>query len=109
MYCGSERSSVNTHDTNSHSIDPHLRSEHFSAIMNTGHPKENIFDIKSSPVVIEDDVWLGFNSTVLKGVKIGKGSIVAACSVVTKDVPPNVIVAGNPAKLVRSISTKSEL
>ena len=72
--------------------------------MSTGHPKENIFDIKASPVVIDDDVWIGFNCTILKGVKIGKGSVIAACSVVTKDVPPNVIVAGNPAKIVKSIT-----
>lgn len=94
---------VNIHDTNSHSINADLRSQHFYAIMTTGHPKENIFDIKASPVVINDDVWVGFNSTILKGVKIGKGSVIAACSVVTKDVPPNVIVAGNPAKILKNI------
>jgi maltose O-acetyltransferase len=94
---------VNIHDTDSHSINTELRSQHFYAIMSTGHPKENIFDIKASPVVIDDDVWIGFNSTILKGVKIGKGSIIAACSVVTKDVPPNVIVAGNPAKVIREL------
>ena len=94
---------VNIHDTNSHSIDASYRSQHFSAMMTTGHPKENIFDIKASPVLIEDDVWIGFNSTILKGVKIGKGSVIAACSVVTKDVPSNVIVAGNPAKIVKTI------
>ena len=95
---------VNIHDTDSHSINTELRSQHFYTIMSTGHPKENIFDIKASPVVIDDDVWIGFNSTILKGVKIGKGSVIAACSVVTKDVPPNVIVAGNPAKIVKSIT-----
>lgn len=95
---------TNIHDTDSHSINAELRSHHFYAIMSTGHPKENIFDIKASPVVIDDDVWIGFNSTILKGVKIGKGSVIAACSVVTKDVPPNVIVAGNPAKIVKSIT-----
>ncbi|PZO38699.1 MAG: acyltransferase [Pseudanabaena frigida] len=94
---------VNIHDTNSHSTDAYLRSQHFSSIMSTGHLKENIFDIKASPVVIEDDVWIGFNSTVLKGVKIGRGSIIAACSVVTKDIPPNVVVAGNPSKIIKTI------
>jgi acetyltransferase-like isoleucine patch superfamily enzyme len=52
-------------------------------------------------VILEDDVWLGANSTILPGVKIGSGSIVAAGSVVTKDVPPNVIVAGVPARIIR--------
>jgi serine acetyltransferase len=48
-------------------------------------------------------VWLGDRSTVLKGVSIGDNSIVAASSVVTKDVPANVIVAGNPAVVVRDL------
>lgn len=51
--------------------------------------------------IIEDDVWIGTNSTILPGVRIGKGSIVAAGSVVTKDIPSNVIVAGVPARIVR--------
>lgn len=54
----------------------------------------------NSCVVIEDDVWLGYGSIVLSGVKVGKGSIVAAGAVVTKDVSPYVIVAGNPARVV---------
>jgi acetyltransferase-like isoleucine patch superfamily enzyme len=94
---------VNIHDTNSHSIDAYLRSQHIAKIMSTGHPKENIFDIKASSVVIKDDVWIGFNSTILKGVTIGERSVIAACSVVTKDVPSNVIVAGNPAKIIKTI------
>lgn len=52
-------------------------------------------------VIVEDDVWIGFGSTVLSGVTIGKGAIIGACSVVTKDVPPFAIVCGNPAKIVR--------
>ncbi len=95
---------VNIHDTNSHSIDPIPRYNHFLVIMSTGHPTTNDFDIQSESILIEDDVWIGFNSTILKGVKIGKGSIVAACSVVTKNVPEFVIVAGNPAKVVKEIN-----
>ena len=52
----------------------------------------------SEPVVIEDEVWIGFNATILKGVKIGKGAIVQPGSVVLKDVLPGQIVQGNPAK-----------
>lgn len=52
-------------------------------------------------VVIEDDVWVGANATILPGVTIGRGSIVAAASVVTKDVPPYTIVAGCPARVKR--------
>ena len=55
------------------------------------------------PVVIEDNVWIGEYSTILKGVTIGRGSIVGCHSVVTKDVPPYSIVAGNPAKVVKKI------
>lgn len=55
------------------------------------------------PVRIENKVWIGFNSIVLKGVTIGEGAIVGAGSVVTKDVPPYTIVAGNPAIIIREI------
>lgn len=55
------------------------------------------------PVTIKDNVWLGDNCTVLKGVTIGENSIVAAQAVVTRDVPANVVVAGNPAKVVKEL------
>ncbi|KAI5474787.1 hypothetical protein MNV49_002477 [Pseudohyphozyma bogoriensis] len=53
------------------------------------------------PITIEEDCWLCGNVTVLQGVTIGRGSTVAACSVVTKDVEPYTVVAGNPAKFVK--------
>jgi acetyltransferase-like isoleucine patch superfamily enzyme len=56
----------------------------------------------SKGIIIEDNVWLGQYSRVIKGVRIGKNSIVASNAVVTKDVPPNSIVAGNPAKIVKT-------
>lgn len=56
-----------------------------------------------SPVVIGDRVWIGFNAIVLKGVTIGEGAIVGAGSVVTCDVPPHTIVAGNPARVIREL------
>ena len=55
----------------------------------------------TKPVIIEDDVWIGTRVTILKGVTVGKGAIIGACSVVTKDVPPHSIVVGNPAKVVK--------
>jgi acetyltransferase-like isoleucine patch superfamily enzyme len=55
----------------------------------------------SKPIIIDDDVFSGARSIILKGVKIGKGSVVGAGSVVTKDVPSFCIVAGNPAKTVK--------
>ncbi len=56
----------------------------------------------SAPVVIEDGVFIGMHALVLKGVHIGADSVIGAGSVVTKDVPPGVIVAGNPARVVRA-------
>lgn len=57
--------------------------------------------IRSAPIVIEDRVWIGCRSIVLAGVTIGKGSIVGAGSVVTRNVPPGMLVAGNPARVIR--------
>ena len=57
--------------------------------------------IAKAPIVIEDDVWLGANSTILKGVRIGKGSVVGAGAVVTRDVSPYVVVVGVPARIIK--------
>jgi acetyltransferase-like isoleucine patch superfamily enzyme len=58
----------------------------------------------ASPIVIEDDVWLGAQVTILKGVHIGRGAVVAAGAVVTKDVPPFTLVGGVPAKIIRTLT-----
>jgi acetyltransferase-like isoleucine patch superfamily enzyme len=55
------------------------------------------------PVIIGDNVWLGVNATVLKGVTIGENSVIGAGSVVTGDIPPDVIAAGNPCRVLRSV------
>lgn len=55
------------------------------------------------PVIIEDNVWLGEGVKVLKGVRIGKNSVIGAGSVVTKCIPPNVVAAGNPCKVIKEI------
>lgn len=52
-------------------------------------------------IIIEDDVWIGMSAMILSGVKVGKGAIIAAGSVVTKDVSPYTIVGGNPAKVIK--------
>jgi acetyltransferase-like isoleucine patch superfamily enzyme len=62
----------------------------------------------TAKVIIEDDCWIGANAVITAGVRIGKHSIVAAGSVVTKDVPPNSIVAGNPAKLVKQYNLENK-
>ena len=59
---------------------------------------------ETSPIVIHDNVWVGMNALILKGVEIGCNSVVAAHSVVTKDVPANVLVAGNPAKVIKTLT-----
>lgn len=59
---------------------------------------------KPRPILIKNNVWLGVNVTVLKGVTIGENSVIGANSVVTKDVPSNVIAAGNPCEIIKSIS-----
>ena len=64
--------------------------------------------ICKGPVVIEDDCWLGFNCEILSGVHIGKHSIVAARAVVTKNVPPYSIVAGNPARVVKKFNFENQ-
>jgi acetyltransferase-like isoleucine patch superfamily enzyme len=55
----------------------------------------------SAPIVIEDNVWIGANTIILSGVRIGNGSIITANSVVTKDIPPKVIAGGNPAEIIK--------
>jgi acetyltransferase-like isoleucine patch superfamily enzyme len=76
-------------------------------LLEGGYPevarRKNWDVVPMAPVVIGDKVWVGFNSIILKGVCIGEGAVVAAGSVVTKDVPPYCIFAGNPAKIVREL------
>jgi acetyltransferase-like isoleucine patch superfamily enzyme len=59
--------------------------------------------LKTAPVIIEDNVWIGMNAVILKGVAIGENSVVAAGAVVSKSVPANVVVAGNPAVIVKQL------
>ncbi|WP_291587857.1 DapH/DapD/GlmU-related protein [Bacteroides sp.] len=86
-------------DNNNHSVNPIDRK-----IMNSvdySSPYRSWKYTVSKPIVVCDNVWIGRNSVINKGVTIGENSIVAACSVVTKNVPANCIVAGNPAKVVK--------
>ena len=57
--------------------------------------------IKKGNIIVGNDVWIGYGATILEGVELGDGSVVAASSVITKNVPPYAIVAGNPAKVIR--------
>lgn len=82
------------HDSNSHPIDAKRRFEQTKAVLKTGHPKKNP-GIKSAPIKIGDDVWIGFGATILKGASIGDRAVIGAGSIIKSDVPPDTIV---PAK-----------
>lgn len=76
-----------------------------------GHPiwpPEDRWEKKgpSSPVIIENDVWIGMNCIILKGVTIGSGSVIAAGSIVIKDVDSNSVYAGNPAQKIKNLGDK---
>jgi acetyltransferase-like isoleucine patch superfamily enzyme len=92
---------VDIHDSDGHPLDRMERRRDVQAIFRGGYriPTQTA----SSPVVIEDDAWICLKATILKGVTIGRGAIVAAGAVVTKDVPPLTIVAGNPATVVTTL------
>ena len=62
-----------------------------------------------SKTIVEDDVWIGYGSTIMSGVKIGRGSIIAAGSIVTKEILPYSIVGGNPAKKITERFTSKEI
>ena len=64
---------------------------------------------KDQKIIIEDDVWIGFGAVVFTGVKVHRGAIVAAGSIVTHDVPAYAIVAGNPARVVGQRFTEEEI
>lgn len=77
------------------------------SLITTGHsldPSERRAVTIGKPIVIERNVWIAAGATVIGGVTIGKNSVVAAGSVVTKDVPPNTLVGGNPARMIRSLA-----
>lgn len=74
--------------------------------LNHDQDPENRSATIAKPVVINDNVWIGIGATICPGVTVGRGSIVAAGAVVTKDVPENTVVGGNPAKIIKTIETE---
>ncbi len=87
-------------DHNSHAIQFSLRKNDVLEWMKS---KKDWKYVEQKEIVICDKSWIGFDSIILKGVKVGEGGIVGAGSVVTKDVPPWTIVGGNPARIIREI------
>lgn len=87
-------------DHHSHSVE---WSERRMDVQNWYQGKKDWSRVKVAPCVIEDRAWIGFNAIVLSGVRIGCNAVVGAGTVVTKDVPPYTIVAGNPARIIREL------
>jgi maltose O-acetyltransferase len=96
---------VTIYDTDAHSLNHTLRHQEFVevVVLNNLIKDAKELDVKSAPVSIEDHVWIGFNAAILKGVTIGKGAIIGASSVVTKDVEAFTVVVGNPAKVIKKL------
>ena len=88
---------VQVFDNVTHPVDAHQRAQHYRAIL-AGEPSAAI--IPAARIVIERNAWIGMNSIIMRGVRIGARSIVAAGSVVVDDVPIDTTVAGNPARPV---------
>lgn len=78
-----------------------------SVITDTDWHETILFSSSPEPVIIHDHVWLGLNTVVLKGVEIGKNSVIGANSVVVKDIPENVIAAGNPCRVIKQITLQN--
>jgi acetyltransferase-like isoleucine patch superfamily enzyme len=93
---------VNIIDTTSHSLDAKLRFAQTQAIFTAGHPKADP-GLNSSAIKIGNDVWISFGASIMRGVTIGEGAVIGACSVVTKDVAPYTVVAGNPARFIKNL------
>ena len=94
--------SVNVFDNLTHPIKAAERHAQFREIAKAGHPRA--ISLGERPIRIEDDAWIGAGAFVLRGVTIGTGAIVAAGAVVTKDIAPYCLVAGNPATFMRELS-----
>ena len=93
-------------DTNAHEMDFQERKErHISFLLNGHHSTKA--SIQTKPIFIHNSAWINFGAIILKGVTIGRGAIIAAGAVVTKDVEPFTVVAGNPARVVKILSEQA--
>ena len=84
---------MRVHDNDGHPLDPEKRRNSLP-----------ITPADASPVKIEDNVWIGARATILKGVTLGRNSVIGTGAVVTRDVPSDAIVAGNPAREVGKLA-----
>ncbi len=81
---------VMIHDTNSHPLCERARFKQTKSIFRTGHPAT--VDVRTAPITIGNDVWIGANSLIGKGVSIGDRSIIGACCCILSNVPPDVVI-----------------
>lgn len=93
---------VNIFDSLTHPLNANSRHEQFRSIMSSGHPTD--LDLGEKPVKIDNDVWIGAGASVLRGVTLGEGAVIGTGAVVSKDVPPFTVVAGNPATVIRELT-----
>jgi acetyltransferase-like isoleucine patch superfamily enzyme len=89
-------------DSDFHPIAPAQRQQDAIACSPIAGVNDRRPHVATSPVVIEDDVWIGPCVTILKGVRIGRGAVIEAGSLVTRDIPPNAYVIGNPARIMEA-------
>lgn len=90
---------VNIIDNITHPINAAERHADFVHIITKGFSEDA--KLNEAEIIIEDDVWIGFNATIMKGVTIGKGAIIGACSLITKNVPPYAVIVGNPPRIIK--------
>lgn len=91
-------------DSNSHPTSPATRRSTLREFAKTRLNVERLDETACAPIEIQSNAWIGFNSIILKGVTVGRGSIVACGSIVTSDVPPFSVAAGNPARVVKALT-----
>ena len=92
-------------DHDSHSVNWQERRDD---VVEWANGQKNWKHVAHAPVVVRDKAWIGFNVSVLKGVTIGEGAVIGACSVVTRDIPRYALAAGNPAKVVGSLTASMD-
>ncbi len=93
---------VNIIDTNSHELNAQKRAKGYQNLVEIGH-SSNKGEIETAKIQIDNHAWISFGASILKGVHVGEGAIVGAGSVVTKDVKPYTLVAGNPAQFIKNL------
>lgn len=98
----------NIFDNDTHPVDYMQRRQDADNIIWKGGKRESFSTLACKKIEIKDDAWIGANVSIMKGVTIGERTIVATSSVVTKSFPSDVVVAGNPARIVKNLSSKGE-